>query len=122
VCRQDADVRLFLTDESLLLQPALDYAQVTGLSSEECERLARTRPLSIVSFDHIYALILVKPAAGRRKTNGRDDTEGHRRITTVCKENICGAIGGCQFGLNARPAGPEGNEPTGVSEWGLFWQ
>jgi tRNA U34 5-carboxymethylaminomethyl modifying enzyme MnmG/GidA len=51
--RQDADVRLFLADESLLLQPALDYGQVTGLSSEERERLARARPISIVSFDPI---------------------------------------------------------------------
>jgi tRNA uridine 5-carboxymethylaminomethyl modification enzyme len=48
--RQDADVRLFLADESLLLQPALDYAQVIGLSSEERERLARARPVSIVRF------------------------------------------------------------------------
>ncbi|KAI9456824.1 mitochondrial translation optimization protein [Lactarius psammicola] len=45
--RQDADVRLFLADESLLLQPTLDYTQVTGLSSEERERLARVRPASI---------------------------------------------------------------------------
>ncbi|KAI0299975.1 glucose inhibited division protein A-domain-containing protein [Multifurca ochricompacta] len=45
--RQDADIRLFLADESLLLQPTLDYAQVTGLSSEERERLARVRPASI---------------------------------------------------------------------------
>ncbi|KAI0263638.1 mitochondrial translation optimization protein [Gloeopeniophorella convolvens] len=45
--RQDADVRLFLADEGLVLQPNLDYAQVTGLSSEERERLARGRPASI---------------------------------------------------------------------------
>ncbi|KAI9439206.1 glucose inhibited division protein A-domain-containing protein [Lactarius indigo] len=45
--RQDADVRLFLADESLLLQPTLDYTQVIGLSSEEHERLARVRPASI---------------------------------------------------------------------------
>jgi len=45
--RQDADVRLFLADERLLLQPTLDYTQVTGLSSEEHERLARVRPASI---------------------------------------------------------------------------
>ncbi|KAH9961894.1 glucose inhibited division protein A-domain-containing protein [Russula dissimulans] len=45
--RQDADVRLFLADESLRLQPTLDYVQVEGLSSEERERLARVRPASI---------------------------------------------------------------------------
>jgi len=53
--RQDADVRLFLADESLRLQPTLDYAQVEGLSSEERERLARVRPASIVSSDRICA-------------------------------------------------------------------
>jgi len=52
--RQDADIRLFLADESLLLQPTLDYTQVTGLSSEERERLARVRPASIVGSDLIY--------------------------------------------------------------------
>jgi len=52
--RQDADVRLFLADESLLLQPTLDYTQVTGLSSEERERLARVRPASIVGSNLIY--------------------------------------------------------------------
>ncbi|KAF8497777.1 mitochondrial translation optimization protein [Russula emetica] len=45
--RQHADVRLFLADESLQLQPTLDYAQVAGLSSEESERLALIRPASI---------------------------------------------------------------------------
>ncbi|KAF8465141.1 glucose inhibited division protein A-domain-containing protein [Russula ochroleuca] len=45
--RQDADVRLFLADESLQLQSTLDYAQVAGLSSEERERLALVRPASI---------------------------------------------------------------------------
>jgi len=45
--RQDADVRLFLAEESLWLQPTLDYARVAGLSSEERERLTRVRPASI---------------------------------------------------------------------------
>ncbi|KAI9451594.1 glucose inhibited division protein A-domain-containing protein [Russula earlei] len=45
--RQDADVRLYMADENLRLQSTLDYAQVTGLSSEERERLARVRPASI---------------------------------------------------------------------------
>lgn len=47
--RQDADVRLFLAEESLRLQPTLDYSQVVGLSSEEHERLTRVRPASLVS-------------------------------------------------------------------------
>ncbi|KAH9984355.1 glucose inhibited division protein A-domain-containing protein [Russula vinacea] len=45
--RQNADVRLFLADESLRLQSTIDYAEVAGLSSEERERLARVRPASI---------------------------------------------------------------------------
>jgi tRNA modifying enzyme MnmG/GidA C-terminal domain len=107
--RQNADVRLFLADESLLLQPALDYAQVTGLSSEERERLARARPLSIVSVLNLSVpLFLVTSAAGRRKTNGRDNTEGRRRATAPRKENLCGAIGTCRHGLSAYPVLLEG--------------
>ncbi|KAI0288591.1 glucose inhibited division protein A-domain-containing protein [Russula brevipes] len=45
--RQDEDIRLFLADESLWLQPTIDYDQVSGLRSEERERLARVRPASI---------------------------------------------------------------------------
>ncbi|KAI0065130.1 GIDA-domain-containing protein [Artomyces pyxidatus] len=45
--RQEADVRLFMEDETLVLQPELDYAKVEGLSSEEKERLGRVRPRSI---------------------------------------------------------------------------
>ena len=95
--RQRADVRLFLADESLQLQPTLDYAQVAGLSSEESERLARVRPASIVSSDLSMRLIAVTSAAGRGKTNGRNNTEGGRRIVATRKENICGAVGTCRF-------------------------
>ena len=49
VHRQEADVRAFMADEHLVLDPALDYAAVHGLSSEVRERLARVRPTSIVS-------------------------------------------------------------------------
>ena len=45
--RQAADVRAFLRDEHLLLDPALDYGAVDGLSSEARERLSRLRPASI---------------------------------------------------------------------------
>ena len=58
VRRQDADVRLFLAEESLRLQPTLDYAQIAGLSSEERERLTRMRPASIVRSGSIYAFDL----------------------------------------------------------------
>jgi tRNA uridine 5-carboxymethylaminomethyl modification enzyme len=49
VARQEADVRAFLADEHLVLDPGIDYAQVQGLSSEVKERLAKVRPTSIVS-------------------------------------------------------------------------
>ena len=42
------------------------------------------------------------PAVGRCKTNGRNDTEGHRRTIAVRKENICGTIGICRVRLSAR--------------------
>ncbi|OCH90373.1 glucose-inhibited division protein A subfamily [Obba rivulosa] len=45
--RQRADLRVFLEDENLLLDPQLDYAAVDGLSHEVRERLGRVRPSSI---------------------------------------------------------------------------
>ena len=47
--RQEADLKVFMEDESLALDPQLDYQSVEGLSSEVRERLARVRPTSIVS-------------------------------------------------------------------------
>ena len=47
--RQEADLRVFMEDESLALDPHLGYRTVEGLSSEVRERLARVRPTSIVS-------------------------------------------------------------------------
>ncbi|TBU27479.1 glucose-inhibited division protein A subfamily [Dichomitus squalens] len=45
--RQEADLRLFMEDESLVLDPHLDYSTVEGLSSEVRERLTKARPTSI---------------------------------------------------------------------------
>ncbi|KAI0354469.1 glucose-inhibited division protein A subfamily [Trametes cingulata] len=45
--RQEADLRVFMEDESLALDPHLDYNTVEGLSSEVRERLAKVRPTSI---------------------------------------------------------------------------
>ena len=47
--RQAADLRVFMEDESLSLDPQLDYGSVEGISSEVRERLAKVRPTSIVS-------------------------------------------------------------------------
>lgn len=46
--RQEADVRAFMADESLLLDPLIDYQAVDGLSSEVKERLVAVRPATIV--------------------------------------------------------------------------
>lgn len=48
--RQEADLRTFMDDESLTLDPRIDYSAVTGLSSEVRERLSAVRPTSIVSY------------------------------------------------------------------------
>jgi tRNA U34 5-carboxymethylaminomethyl modifying enzyme MnmG/GidA len=47
--RQASDLSLFTADESLLLNPELDYQSIDGLSSEILERLRVVRPGSIVS-------------------------------------------------------------------------
>jgi len=45
--RQEADLRLFMEDESLALDPDMDYKAVEGLSSEVRERLGKVRPETI---------------------------------------------------------------------------
>ena len=80
------------------MQPTLDYDQVAGLSSEERERLALVRPASIVSSDLSMRLIAMTSAAGCGETDGRNNTDGGRRVTAARKENICGAFGTCRFG------------------------
>lgn len=39
-----------MEDESLILDPQMDYNQVTGLSSEVREKLFKVKPTTIVSF------------------------------------------------------------------------
>ncbi|KAI6024240.1 mitochondrial translation optimization protein [Pisolithus marmoratus] len=45
--RQLADLQVFHADESLLLDPDMDYSQVSGLSEEVRERLQRVRPATL---------------------------------------------------------------------------
>lgn len=45
--RQEADVRAFMEDESLLLDPSMEYSTVPGLSHEVVEKLYRVRPTTI---------------------------------------------------------------------------
>ncbi|TFK25371.1 glucose-inhibited division protein A subfamily [Coprinopsis marcescibilis] len=45
--RQEADVKVFMEDESLMLDPGMEYSSVPGLSSEVVEKLYRVRPTTI---------------------------------------------------------------------------
>ncbi|KAG2113524.1 glucose inhibited division protein A-domain-containing protein [Suillus discolor] len=45
--RQQADLALFHADESLQLDPGMDYSKVQGLSEEVRERLQRVRPTTL---------------------------------------------------------------------------
>lgn len=47
--RQEADIRAFGADESLTLDPQMDYSNVVGLSSEIIEKLFTVKPTTIVS-------------------------------------------------------------------------
>lgn len=47
--RQQADLALFHADESLQLDPDMEYSKVQGLSEEVRERLQRVRPTTLVS-------------------------------------------------------------------------
>ncbi|KAJ7485094.1 glucose inhibited division protein A-domain-containing protein [Mycena galericulata] len=47
VSRQEADLEEFMKDETLILDPQIDYHTVTGLSSEIRERLQRIRPATL---------------------------------------------------------------------------
>ena len=51
--RQEADLKtVFMEDESLLLDPRMEYSTVPGLSSEVVERLYRVKPTTIVCPGH----------------------------------------------------------------------
>ncbi|KAH9841138.1 mitochondrial translation optimization protein [Rhodofomes roseus] len=47
ILRQEADVRAFMEDESLVFDPDLDYSAMKGLSLEVKERLCRVKPTSL---------------------------------------------------------------------------
>jgi tRNA uridine 5-carboxymethylaminomethyl modification enzyme len=49
ILRQDHDVKLFLRDENLVIDPDVDYSQMRGMSTEVRQRLTDARPLTLVS-------------------------------------------------------------------------
>ena len=70
LARQAADIKAFAEDESLLLDPKLEYSTVAGLSGEVIERLYRIRPTTIVCFllsqAHIWQLTTLFQGAAKR--------------------------------------------------------
>jgi tRNA uridine 5-carboxymethylaminomethyl modification enzyme len=58
--RQDADIRAFRRDETLVLPPDLDYEAIGGLSAEVREKLKRTQPGTLGAAGRISG---VTPAA-----------------------------------------------------------
>ncbi len=47
IARQDAELRALAANEAIVLDPALDYAAIGGLSREMVERLAKAQPESL---------------------------------------------------------------------------
>ena len=47
--RQESDLKVFLEDENLTLDPHMNYDLIEGLSSEVRERLMVARPTTFVS-------------------------------------------------------------------------
>lgn len=78
--RQEADLRIFMEDEDLTLDPSIDYQSVEGLSSEVKERLAKVRPISIVSTTYNCPLHLSNLHAGCCEADGRCDSDVNRFI------------------------------------------
>ena len=60
VDRQDAEIVQLRTDEEILIDPAIDYANVAGLSNEMIDRLCAARPASMAEASRIRG---VTPAA-----------------------------------------------------------
>lgn len=76
LARQAADLKIFSEDESLILDPNLEYNTIPGLSSEVVEKLFLIRPTTIVcfSFDLRCVMDVHFPLTGCREKNGRHDT------------------------------------------------
>lgn len=88
--RQEADLRAFMEDETLLLDPHMDYSVVTGLSSEVRERLFVVRPTTIVRLGTHYFATFLTLILGRCKTHGRHDTDLGGITAQTCKADTSG--------------------------------
>lgn len=48
IIRQNHEVKLYLRDENLIIDPGLDYTRLPGMSTEVRQRLIEARPLTLV--------------------------------------------------------------------------
>lgn len=71
--RQDADIRAFRKDESLLLPQSLDYAAVGGLSNEIRQKLDRVRPATLGAASRIAGVTPAALVALLRHVRRRED-------------------------------------------------
>ncbi|OBZ72941.1 Mitochondrial translation optimization protein 1 [Grifola frondosa] len=74
--RQAADLRIFMEDEQILLDPRLDYDAIGGLSSEVKERLAVVRPTSLGAakrMEGMTATAIVHLLKHAKRMHGRHD-------------------------------------------------
>ncbi|KAG7440967.1 glucose-inhibited division protein A subfamily [Guyanagaster necrorhizus] len=79
LARQQADLRDFMVDESLMLDPMMDYLTVKGLSSEIRERLFKVRPTTIGAAKRMEGMTpssMVHLLRHAKRTFRRDQEEG----------------------------------------------
>src|SRR3546814_5651315 len=63
VARQDAELRALAANEAILLDPALDYSAIGGLSREMVERLTKARPETLGQAGRIGGVTPAAPTA-----------------------------------------------------------
>lgn len=98
--RQESDLRVFMEDESLVLDQEMDYHAIEGLSSEVRERLFVVRPSSIVRLFSCHQICPFNNSGSNQgcgKANGRDDTIQYCFPAEICEEDICFPWSGCGF-------------------------
>ncbi len=71
--RQDADIRAFRKDESLLLPASLDYASVGGLSNEVRQKLEEARPATLGAASRVAGVTPAALVALLRHVRRRED-------------------------------------------------
>jgi tRNA uridine 5-carboxymethylaminomethyl modification enzyme len=87
--RQLADLALFHTDESLQLDPDMDYSKVQGLSDEVRERLQRIRPTTLGAAKRMEgmtptsAIYLLKHARRTWRTTGAREPISEAQVGAV---------------------------------------